>query len=166
MNYAITGHTQGIGQAVFNQLTNVKGFSRSNGFDINDYKSRKKIVEQISECDVFINNAQSNFAQTLMLLDVFHSWMNTSKTIINVGSVIAEDETLLKNYEHLLEYQIQKKSLRTLHFDLVNLQTSLNLKYVYFGYVGTERILKKYPHFTPSDYITVDEAVNKILSYN
>jgi hypothetical protein len=164
MKYAITGHTQGIGQAVFSRLTDVKGFSKSNGFDIDDRESRKKIINEIQDCDIFINNAQSNFSQTLMLLDVFHSWMNTNKTIINVGSIIAEDETILKNYEHLLEYQVQKKSLRTLHFDLLNLQTSLNLKYVYFGYVGTERILKKYPHFTPDNYITVDEAVNKILS--
>ena len=164
MKYAITGHTQGIGQAVFNRLTDVKGFSKSNGFDIDDPKSRRKIVNEIQDCDVFINNAQSNFSQTLMLLDVFQSWANTNKTIINVGSIIAENETILKNYEHLLEYQVQKKSLRTLHFDLLNLQTSLNLKYVYFGYVGTERILKKYPHFTPDNYITVDEAVNKILS--
>lgn len=163
MKYAITGHTRGIGQAVYNRLTDVKGFSRTNGFDINDLKSRKKIINEIKDCDVFINNAQNNFGQTLMLLDVFNSWMNTNKIIINVGSIIAENEIILKNYEHLLEYQIQKKSLRTLHFDLVNLQTNLNLKYVYFGYVGTERILKKYPYFTSENYITVDEAVNKIL---
>jgi hypothetical protein len=164
MKYAITGHTQGIGQAVYTNLNHAKGFSRSNGFDINDPLSRKKIINEIQDCDVFINNAHSNFSQTLMLLEVFHSWMNTNKTIINVGSVIAENETNLKNYEHLLEYQIQKKSLRTLHYDLVNLQTNLNLKYVYFGYVGTERILKKYPNMTEDQYISVDEAVNLILS--
>lgn len=164
MKYAITGHTQGIGQAVYSKLKHAKGFSRSNGFDIDNIVSRKKIIEQIQDCDVFINNAHSNFSQTLMLLDVFHSWMNTNKTIINIGSVIAENETNLKNYEHLLEYQIQKKSLRTLHYDLVNLQTNLNLKYVYFGYVGTERILKKYPDMTKDQYISVDEAVDLILS--
>lgn len=164
MKYAITGHTQGIGKAVFNTLKDAKGFSRSNGFDINNSVSRKRIIDEIKDCDVFINNAHSNFSQTSMLLDVFHSWMNTDKTIINVGSVIAENETNLKNYEHLLEYQIQKKALKTLHYDLVNLQTNLNLKYVYFGYVGTERILQKYPNMTKDQYISVDEAVNSILS--
>jgi hypothetical protein len=98
-----------------------------------------------------------------MLLDLFHSWQNTNKTIINVGSVVAEETTILKNYEHLLEYQIQKKSLKVLHNDLVNLKTNLTLKYVSFGYVGTERILKKYPNLTKDQYITIDEAVDSIL---
>jgi hypothetical protein len=164
IKYALTGHTDGIGKAIFSTLSNVKGFSRTNGFDINDTECRKKIIKEIEDCDVFINNAQSNFAQTLMLLDVFHDWKHTNKTIINVGSVIAEDNTVLKNYEHLLEYQIQKKSLKTLHYDLIALETELNLKYVYFGYVGTDKILKKYPTITREQYITVEEAVNKILS--
>jgi hypothetical protein len=163
MKYAITGHTSGIGKAVFESCKDAIGFSKSQGYNILLAQDRKKIIEQTQDCDVFINNAHDGFGQTYMLLDLFHSWKNTNKTIINVGSKIAEDTTVLKNYEHLLEYQIQKKSLRILHNDLVNLKTNLKLKYVYFGYVGTERILKKYSNMSKDQYITVDEAVNIIL---
>lgn len=164
MKYAITGHSAGIGQALYNFLPNAVGFSRSNGYDITDSKSRQQIVQQCNNCDVFINNAFNEFGQTYMLLDMFHSWKNTDKTIVNVGSVIAEDTTVLKNYEHLLEYQIQKKSLKVLHNDLSNLNYSVKLKYVYFGYVGTERILKKYPDMSRDQYITPDDAVKIILA--
>jgi hypothetical protein len=163
MKYAITGHTSGIGKAVFESCKNIIGFSKSQGHDIQSVQDRKKIIEQIHDCDVFINNAHEGFGQTYMLLDLFHRWKTTNKTIINVGSIIAEDETILKNFEHLLEYQIQKKSLRVLHNDLIQLNTRLQLKYVYFGYVGTERILKKYPNISTDQYITVDEAVKIIL---
>ena len=37
------------------------------------------------------------------------------------------------------------------------------VEYKWFGYVGTEKILKKYPHFTSLDYISVDAAANIIL---
>ena len=164
MKYAVTGHTSGIGKAVTESVTNFIGFSKSTGYNINERTDRKRIIKQCNDVDVFINNAHDKFGQTYMLLDLFHAFKDTNKTIINVGSVIAEDETVLKNYEHLLEYQIQKKSLRTLHNDLVNLDTSLNLKYTYFGYVGTERILQKYPDMATTEYITVDNAVNIILS--
>jgi hypothetical protein len=164
MKYAITGHTSGIGKAVSNSVSNFIGFSKSTGYDINNRIDRERIIKQCNDVDVFINNAHDGFGQTYMLLDLFHMFKDTNKTIINVGSVIAEDETVLKNYEHLLEYQIQKKSLRVLHNDLVNLDTTLNLKYTYFGYVGTERILQKYPNMTSTEYITVDKAVSIILS--
>lgn len=164
MRYALTGHTNGIGKALFNKLENVQGFSKSTGYDINDKNHRKQIIDQCENIDVFINNVHDNFAQTYMLLEMFYAWKDTNKTIINVGSEVAEDTTILKNYEYLLEYQIQKKALKVLHYDLLKLNYAINLKYVYFGYVGTERILKKYPDITPDRYITVDQAVNIILA--
>jgi hypothetical protein len=41
---------------------------------------------------------------------------------------------------------------------------SCNIKYKWFGYVGTKKILAKYPHFTESDYITEEQAADMILS--
>jgi hypothetical protein len=164
MKYAITGHTSGIGKAISESVVNFIGFSKSTSYDINNRIDRKRIIKQCNDVDVFINNAHDGFGQTYMLLDLFHAFKDTNKTIINVGSNVAEDETILKNYEHLLEYQIQKKSLRVLHNDLINLDTPLNLKYTHFGYVGTERILQKYPNISTTEYITVENAVSIILS--
>ena len=164
MKYAITGHTSGIGKAISESVVNFIGFSKSTSYDINNRIDRKRIIKQCNDVDVFINNAHDGFGQTYMLLDLFHAFKDTNKTIINVGSNVAEDETILKNYEHLLEYQIQKKSLRILHNDLIKLDTTLNLKYTHFGYIGTERILQKYPNISTTEYITVENAVSIILS--
>lgn len=56
----ITGHTRGIGKAIFTKFTEVScrqiiGMSRSNGYDIDaDFE---KIIEEAKGCELFINNA-------------------------------------------------------------------------------------------------------------
>jgi nucleoside-diphosphate-sugar epimerase len=58
MKVAITGHTRGIGQALFNELTKkghlVVGYSRSTGYDISEIDTQTKILEEIKDYDVFI----------------------------------------------------------------------------------------------------------------
>ena len=56
----ITGHTKGIGKAIFDKFTEVSchkiiGMSRSNGYDIE--KDFDKIVEEATGADFFVNNA-------------------------------------------------------------------------------------------------------------
>lgn len=162
MKIALTGHSQGIGKYLFQKMSpNVIGFSRSNGYDINIKEDRRRIIEQSKDCDIFINNAESNFAQTYMLIDLFKEWKDSNKTIINVGSRIAEIKLPGDRLE-LLEYQAQKLTLKT----MVNQLQGFNCQvtYKWFAYVGTEKILKKYPHFTTADYITEEQAVDIILS--
>lgn len=162
MKIAITGHSQGIGKCLFQKMSpNIIGFSRSNGYDINNKEDRRRIIQQSKDCDIFINNAESNFAQTYMLIDLFKEWKDTDKTIINVGSRISEIK-LPESRLELLEYQAQKMTLKT----MVNQLQGFNCQvtYKWFAYVGTEKILKKYPHFTAADYITEEQAVDIILS--
>lgn len=162
MKIAITGHSQGIGKCLFQKMSpNIIGFSRSNGYDINNKEDRRRIISQSKDCDIFINNAESNFAQTYMLIDLFKEWKDTNKTIINVGSRISEIK-LPESRLELLEYQAQKMTLKT----MVNQLQGFNCQvtYKWFAYVGTEKILKKYPHFTAADYITEEQAVDIILS--
>ena len=65
MKIAITGHTAGIGQAFANILQgrghDIVGLSKRNGDNI---RNIVKIVEKITPCDLFINNAQAGYAQT------------------------------------------------------------------------------------------------------
>jgi NAD(P)-dependent dehydrogenase (short-subunit alcohol dehydrogenase family) len=88
MKIAITGHTQGIGLAlatVFQQYDHeVVGFSRSNGFDINDPQSRATILSQ--DVDIFINNAYHPTGQTALLKELIDRWGNTDTLIINMSS--------------------------------------------------------------------------------
>ena len=163
MKIAITGHTHGIGKRAYDRLCpNIIGFSRSNGYDITNLDDRKRIIEESKDCDIFINNATAEFGQTLLFLELFQEWKNNpNKTIVNVGSRIAEIKVLPHNRQELLQYQAEKLILKEMTNRAVGL---CNIKYRWFAYVGTEKILKKYPHFTKNDYITIDEAVDIILS--
>jgi hypothetical protein len=164
MKYAITGHTQGIGQGLFERLQpNAIGFSLSTGYDITKKEDRSRIIEESLDCDVFINNAPGGFGQTYLFLELFTKWKNDpSKTIINVGSRIAEVDSLPDMYSHLMEYQAEKLILKEMSNRVPPCKCKVN--YRWFAYVGTAKILAKYPHFTANDYITVDESVDIILS--
>jgi hypothetical protein len=164
MNYALTGHTQGIGKSLFSRLSpNCIGFSKSTGYDITVKECRKQIIKQSSDCDVFINNATDGIGQTLLLIDLFNEWKDTDKIIINVGSRIAEIPIAVSNY-NLLTYQSEKLILKEMTQRLIGLE-KCDIRYKWFAYVGTEKILKKYPHFKyPDDYITEEQACDMILS--
>lgn len=90
MKIAITGHTKGIGLALYNQLFenghHVVGFSRSNSYDISNIVDRQKILEAIEGFDVFINNAYSPFSQSEMLKEIVARWESQEKLIVNIGS--------------------------------------------------------------------------------
>jgi hypothetical protein len=163
MKVAITGHTSGIGKCIYERLTpDVVGFSLSNGYNINDQSDRNRIIIESINCDIFINNASDSFGQTLLFLELFQEWKNNpNKTIINVGSRIAEVKILPYNKQDLLKYQAEKLILKEMSSRVIGL---CKIKYKWFGYVGTEKILKKYPHFTESDYITESQAADIILS--
>jgi hypothetical protein len=162
MKYSITGHTAGIGKRLYERLSpDAIGFSLSSGYDITDINDRKKIITESRDCNVFVNNATSEFGQTLLFLELFREWCNDpDKTIINVGSRIAELNTLPFDKQDLLKYQAEKLILKEMSSRVVG---RCKVKYKWFAYVGTEKILKKYPHFTESDYITEDRAVDIIL---
>ena len=161
MKYSITGHTAGIGRKLYERLfPNAIGFSLSTGYDITNPVDRHRIIEESKDCDVFINNATAEFAQTLLFLELFTEWKDQDKTIINVGSRIAEIKVLPRDKQELLKYQAEKLILKEMSSRVVG---RCKVKYKWFAYVGTEKILKKYPHFTESDYITEDQAVDIIL---
>jgi hypothetical protein len=163
LKYALTGHTQGIGKGLFERLSpNVIGFSKSTGYDITRPDDRRRIVAESAECDVFINNAHRPYSQTWIFIMLVNEWKDREdKTIINVGSRIT-DLIMPNDSLNLLEYQASKLILKEMTFKVPNVKCKI--KYKSFGYVGTEAILTKYPHFTEKDYISIDEACDIILS--
>lgn len=162
ITYAVTGHTGGIGKCLYQRLApHAIGFSRSTGYDINNSADRRRIVDESADCDVFVNNAASGFGQTYLFLELFKVWRDQSKIIINVGSRIAEIRTLPPARQDLLQYQAEKLILKEMSS---RVSGSCIVRYRSFAYVGTEKILKKYPAFTSSDYITENQAVDIILS--
>ena len=165
MKVAITGHTKNIGKYLYEKFDNSIGFSKTNGYDIRNPIDRKSIINEVRDCDVFINNAPAGFGQSELCLELWHKWKNLDKTIINVGSRIAEDSVIVPDkYSHLLEYSMHKRTLKKLSEDLNKINTKVTVKYCWFAYVGTPEILKKYPHFTENDYITIEQAAEIVLN--
>jgi len=86
MKVVITGHTSGIGKALYENFQTyggweVVGLSRSNGYDIDaDFD---KVVEAASGCFLFINNAYRDKQQTKLL----HALKHKVKKMIVMGSV-------------------------------------------------------------------------------
>ena len=88
MKIAITGHTRGIGKALFDKFQaeghEVIGFSKSTGYDIS--KEAARVITESRSCDVFINNAFHPTAQTALLVAMLGIWRGADKLIINVSS--------------------------------------------------------------------------------
>ena len=91
MKAAITGHTKGLGKSFLTHLESkgyqVLGFSRSNGYNIEEIATQKKIIDVSQDCDIFINNAHHGFSQTELFSRAWNQWKNTAKIIISISSI-------------------------------------------------------------------------------
>src|SRR6185295_404219 len=92
MRVAITGHTKGIGKALFDHFTSggheVLGFSRSNGYHLpKDYMN---VIHEAKDCEVFVNNAYARDAQAMILTQLCQiDWLDQEKKIVNISSMAA-----------------------------------------------------------------------------
>lgn len=136
MKIALTGHTSGIGKAIYNRYNpNVIGFSRANGYDISNADHRKQIRDISKDCDIFINNAYSDFAQVDMLYLMYEAWANTNKLIINISSNSGDG---IKNKAHL--YAVAKTALDKSSEQLSRLNNACKIVNLRPGYVDTPRV--------------------------
>ena len=82
----ITGHTKGIGRAIYDKFTEIScreivGMSRSNGYDLE--KDFDRIVEEATGAELFINNAYRDQQQ----LKLFHALKDKVDMMVVMGSV-------------------------------------------------------------------------------
>ena len=114
MKIAITGHSKGLGKALFEFLSQkhkIIGFSRSNGYDIKSPGDRKKIIKESKDCDVFINLVHNYYHQTDLLFELHKSWKGLQKYIINIGtSAVDNGDFGIGDYQ-MSEYKVQKTTL-------------------------------------------------------
>lgn len=110
---AITGHTSGIGKALYEYFTvqgcDVRGFSRSNGYNFPEAEG--KALKEIVECDVFINNGFPVKTQCNLLTGVFKEWQFHKKTIVNIGSHTTSYDRSTPHPRFSDEYHRDKKEL-------------------------------------------------------
>jgi NADP-dependent 3-hydroxy acid dehydrogenase YdfG len=139
MKIAITGHTSGIGKALYTLYENagheVIGFSRSNGFDITKPDQFSKIVKQVIDCDVFFNNAYAAFIQVEFLYSLHPHWVNEmSKTHVVISSNSGDG---IKKTPH--PYAIHKAAIDKTAEQL-NQSARYRLINIRPGYVDTPRV--------------------------
>jgi hypothetical protein len=143
MKIAITGFSSGIGKALFDHFSKEGhtciGFSRSNGYNIASSVIRNKIIEQSKDCDIFVNNAYSNYddSQLFMLQSVYNTWLGKDKIIINISSRITDWPVNLK--EAPAEYYNTKLRQDKFCTGKTSLPQILNLR---VGMTDTPRVKK------------------------
>ncbi len=139
MKVAVTGHTRGIGKAIFDYFqknnNQVQGFSRSNGYDIKLTTVRQQIVNLVNDVDIFVNNAYNSYddSQLLLLEAVVNEWKGSDKLIINVSSRYTTDSN--NSY-----CQTKKKLDNYCEQQIYNLPYILNIKP---GLTDTTRVLSE-----------------------
>lgn len=92
MKIAITGHTAGIGEALSKILKcrghEIIGISRRSGENIRRIEHTANLIVS---CDMFINNAQTAYAQTELLYAVWSRWQGIEeKYIWNISTQMTE----------------------------------------------------------------------------
>lgn len=124
MKIAITGHTAGIGQSFAQYLAarghEIVGISRRDG---NNIRNIPKIVEQILPCDLWINNAQSGYAQTELLYKIWERWQGDADKMIWIISTIMTRDPLVpevpgQDFIAIAEYKNQKRALEDAFYQL------------------------------------------------
>lgn len=137
---SITGHTSGLGKALFDHFTQknfaIEGYSRQNGYDISYPETQKRLIEKVSSSEFFINNAHSTWAQVELLYSLFEKWKDQPKHIINISSNSGDG---IKNYIH--PYAIHKNSLDKASEQLNNIpDAKCRVTNVRPAWIATDRI--------------------------
>ncbi len=157
---AITGHTAGIGHAlatIYQQQGNsIIGLSRRNGYNI---KSIPKIINQIKDCDIFINNAQSGFTQTELLFALYKEWEGIQdKKIINISTMMTLEPISSIPGLSMTEYFVQKIALEEAVRQLKYYHNWPKLILVKPGAVATQP-----GQTSPRPYANVDAWAQKLV---
>jgi NADP-dependent 3-hydroxy acid dehydrogenase YdfG len=122
-NIAITGHTSGLGKGLYDHFVskgcNVTGFSIGNGFDIGKQENIDKIIKLTKDCDLFINNAYSGYAQR----DIARLWhqyhRNDTHFIVNISSMAAEPLADIPSvFPWLTPYGEEKYSINKISWEI------------------------------------------------
>lgn len=138
MKVAITGHTQGIGKAIFEEMIKrgheVTGYSRSNGYDISLESARDQIIKEIKDFDIFVNNAFSPQAQFELLKKITNSWDGSKKVIVNVGS----KSIYATNVNEAMKSYVEDKKLQNEFIYKRKLKAKPQILNLILGLVDTE----------------------------
>jgi short-subunit dehydrogenase involved in D-alanine esterification of teichoic acids len=145
MKVGITGHTSGIGLALYNKFKElgyeVVGLSRSTGHDIGIDTARSDILNTINDCDIFVNNAYHNSGQAALLESILNQWKNKNKIVIHISSIIVRmPDDLFVGFQSVLDYKFAKENSNSI---AENYSGSVKLLNILPGFVKTNFYLIK-----------------------
>lgn len=103
MKALITGNSAGIGLALEKEFKSrgykIYGISIETGYDLTKPDILDKIKQFHNRCDVLVNNAYADDAQTELFVHYYKQWrLNSNKTIINMSSMIKYQPTFGNKY--------------------------------------------------------------------
>jgi short-subunit dehydrogenase involved in D-alanine esterification of teichoic acids len=158
MKIAITGHTDGLGQSIYNLLkTNYTtiGMSRTNGYDVSN---TSQIINNVLDCDVFINNTYYKETQTELLETLFNLWKDSNKIIINLNS-----SCVYHSSEWAPIYAESKKKLRNKMWELVESHPNKKLRVVNI-YPSTLDTHNGYNEYTKIDVNYISKTIEWLIN--
>jgi nucleoside-diphosphate-sugar epimerase len=154
----ITGHTSGIGKAIYDKFTEIScrqiaGMSRSNGYDID--ANFDKIVEEAKGCELFINNAYRD-SQQLRLVEALKDKVDM---MVVMGSVSRfYPELIPTQYVH--DKQALAEACRLISLN----PNGIPLLHLDLGFIEGTTVEEKDPTAFVSDYTTTkDDIVDTII---
>jgi NADP-dependent 3-hydroxy acid dehydrogenase YdfG len=133
MKLAITGHTSGIGKAIFELYPDALGISRATGYNLNHLEARNRAVRDSASCDVFVNNACAS--QVPLLYELWEQWKDLDKVIINISSDAGD-------YHHnkAYPYSVHKTTLDNASLQLQQSKLPCKVINIRPSYVDTPRV--------------------------
>jgi hypothetical protein len=136
MKIAITGHTRGLGKAIYTHFDNagheVIGLSRSNGFCIPE--KLEQIIDIAKTCDLFFNNAHVGTTQCEFIKQLFKDVM-----IVTSGSMGADA------WRTGMPYYVEKFQIEKTHKSYRN-QTPMAMLLLKMGYLENYTDRKSIPY--------------------
>jgi hypothetical protein len=125
MKLLITGHTYGLGKAIWDNLNNdheLVGISRSTGYDLTDHETVLKVIDMSIDFDHVLNICKVDPAQTDILLGIHQLWDERKKRgkIISIGGLTESFSWNMIRMApvHQTSYIGAKHNLAKAHFDL------------------------------------------------
>jgi NADP-dependent 3-hydroxy acid dehydrogenase YdfG len=171
---AITGHTRGIGEQLWNRLEDrgfeLKGFSRSTGYNLQRVSTCKRVAEEIAEwnADVFVNNAYVPDNQVRLLYLMYEHWVEKPRLIINLSATSSDSITNFSQMgynENWTPYVSDKARLDWASLQLANMfkQGKCRVSLVKPGFVDTDstEIFKEFAE----DYMMTADSVAEQLEW-
>jgi hypothetical protein len=149
----ITGHTQGVGKAIYDKFTEIScreivGMSRSNGYDIE--KDFDKIVEEATGAELFINNAYRD-SQQLKLLEALKGKVDM---MVVMGSVSRfYPELIPTQYVH--DKQALAEACRLISLN----PNGIPLLHLDLGFIEGTEVDSSEPTAFTSDYTTTKSDI-------